>query len=304
MNFFHQRNMNIDKILNNTRMLKALTGLTKNEFLDLLVTFKQIWFEEANKKKRKRNVGGGRKGNIKDPQQKLFYILFYIKAYPTFDVAAFIFASSKTSTNRWTLEYLPLLEKVLKRKIVLPKKQIKSIDEFYSSFPGVKEVMIDGVERPIQRPKKDKNQRKNYSGKKKRHTRKNTIITDEKKNILYISPTKAGSIHDKRILDKENILTKIPPDVSILADTGYQGIDKYHPHVLLPKKKSKHNPLSNDDRAMNRLISSYRILVENAIAGMKRYNCLVQPLRNKRGIDDIFVRVCAGLWNFHLKMSY
>ena len=54
---------------------------------------------------------------------------------------------------------------------------------------------------------------------------------------------------------------------------------------------------------MNRLISSCRIVVENAIGGMKRYNCLVQNFRNKNGIDDTFVRVCAGLWNHHLNFS-
>ena len=160
MNFFNQKNMDIEKALNNPRLIKALIGMSKEEFLNLLPTFTQILIEEAESKKRKRKIGGGRKGNIKKPEQKLFYILFYLKAYPTFDVAAFIFGSSKTRTNQWTLNILPILEKTLKRKIVLPKKQLKSIDEFFNLFPGVKEVMIDGVERPIQRPKKNKKQKK------------------------------------------------------------------------------------------------------------------------------------------------
>lgn len=287
--------MNFKKILENSRMLKALTGLNKKEFLELLPTFIQIVEETANEKNRKRKYGGGRKGKIKDPRQKLFYILFYIKAYPTFDVAAFIFGSNKTSTNQWTLKILPLLEKTLKRKIVLPKRQLRSIDEFFRSFPGVREVMLDGVERPIQRPKKDKNQKKNYSGKKKRHTRKNTVIVDKNKRILYLSPSKAGKTHDKRMIDKENILSNIPSDISILADTGYLGIDKLHPNTLIPKKKPRGGFLTKEDKEMNKLISSVRIVVENAIGGMKRYRCVSDTYRNKKGIDDKFVNVCAGL---------
>jgi len=39
-------------------------------------------------------------------------------------------------------------------------------------------------------------QKKNYSGKKKMHTRKNLIISDEKRRICYLSPTVEGKKHD------------------------------------------------------------------------------------------------------------
>lgn len=90
--------MDIDKVLNNQRLSRALIGLSKASFLSLLPAFTQIVREQAESKERKRAIGGGRKGNIKEAKQKLFFILFYAKTYPTFDVAAFVFASSKSCT--------------------------------------------------------------------------------------------------------------------------------------------------------------------------------------------------------------
>lgn len=61
--------------------------------------------------------------------------------------------------------------------------------------------------------------------------------------------------------------------------------------------------LTEADKALNRLISSCRILVERAIGGMKRFRAVSNIYRNKQGWDDNLVYVTAGLWNFHLLMK-
>jgi hypothetical protein len=264
----------------------ALIGLTKEKFNKLLITFSQILEESLLSKKRKRKIGGGRKGNIKEARQKLFFILFYLKNYPTFDVCAFLFASSKTSTCDWQKEILPLLEKTLGRKLSLPKRQINSPEEFFALFPFAKEVMLDGVERPTIRSKKSKAQSKHYSGKRKRHTRKNLLLVDSKKNILLLTKTKHGRVHDKKMSDKNILATRIPEEVSLLVDTGFQGVQKQHLNTLIPKKKPKGGLLTEAEKAWNKLISSTRIVVEHAIGGMKRFGAASHIFRNKNGIDD------------------
>ena len=295
--------MNIDEVLNNARLVRAILGVTKKEFETLLPVFEQIIREHRESKKRKRAIGGGANGNIKSPRKKLFYILFYVKTYPTFDTAAFIFASSKSRTQQWTHDILPLLEKALGRKIVLPKRRINTPEEFFAAFPEVKEVMLDGVERPTIRSKKDKTQRKHYSGKKKRHARKNVIVADKNKRILILTPSKHGRIHDKKLADKFLLARRIPDEVAILADTGFQGLQHAHPNVLLPKKKPPRGFLTDEEKSMNRLISSVRMAVEHAIGGMKRFRCVSDVYRNKNGLDDRLVNVAAGLWNLHLQMA-
>jgi hypothetical protein len=141
-------------------MSRALIGLSKVKFEELLVTFTQILTDERNTHKRKRKIGGGRNGNIKSAEQKLFFILFYMKNYPTYDVCAFLFASSKTSTCDWVHDILPILKKTLKRELSLPKRQIRTPEEFFTLFPEAKEVMIDGLERPTVRSKNNKNSSK------------------------------------------------------------------------------------------------------------------------------------------------
>ena len=293
--------MDIDKVLRNPRMVRAVLGVSHAEFESLLKDFTQILRAFREQKKRERVIGGGSNGNIKSAQQKLFFILFYLRTYPTFDVAAYAFASSKSRTCFWVHSILPLLEKTLKRKVVLPTRRINSVEEFLATFPGVKEVMLDGVERPMVRSQKKKVQGKHYSGKKKRHTRKNVVVTDKSRRILVLTPSKHGRVHDKKLLDKS--VLHIPDDISILADTGFQGLQKQHPNSLIPAKKPRGGILTDAQKAMNRLISSTRIVVEHAIGGMKRFRAVSDIYRNKKGLDDRLVHVAAGLWNLHVQMA-
>jgi len=294
--------MDINKVLNNKRLIKAVLGVSKESFEKLLVTFTQILKEEAGLKKgRKRAYGGGSNGNIKAPRKKLFFILWYLKVYPTFDVAAYVFASSKSRTQGWSKNILPILEKTLKRKLVFPQRRINSVEEFFHLFPETKEVMLDGVERPTVRSQNTKTQNKHYSGKKKRHTRKNLVLVNKKKKILLITPTKHGKIHDKKLSDKNMLASRVPEDVSLIVDTGFQGVQKIHDNTFIPKKKPKGGYLTDDDKAWNRLISSVRIVVEHAIGGMKRFGAASHIFRNKNGMDDLFMSVCAGLWNLELE---
>ena len=75
---------------------------------------------------------------------KLFFILFYFKCYPTFDLAGILFDLDRSQTNRWMHRLQPILEEVLNQKMVLPMRQLRDVFEFIEHFPEVKEVIIDG----------------------------------------------------------------------------------------------------------------------------------------------------------------
>lgn len=296
--------INIDLAFKNNRLMKALTGMTNEEFNGLMPEFERVLLKHFDRNNRQRAVGGGRKGALITTKHKLFFILFYLKAYPTFDLAGFVFGVDRSQPCTWYPFLLEILEEVLKRKLSLPKRKIRSMEEFLQAFPEVKDIFIDGTERKTQRPKNSKKQKNQYSGKKKAHTRKNTIISTEKKRIILVSPTKNGKIHDKPQLEKEGTLDNIPTDVNIWVDKGYEGIKKLIKNgnqVLLPKKKPKNGELTPEEKEENKIISSIRITVEHAIGGLKRFRCLTDLYRNKNGIDDKFIAICAGLWNFHLQ---
>ena len=63
-------------------------------------------------------------------------------------------------------------------------------------------LMIDGTERPVERPITPVHRKAKYSGKKKRHAVLHQIITDDKKRILAVGPAQPGRQHDKRNYDE------------------------------------------------------------------------------------------------------
>ncbi len=171
--------------------MRATTGLSASEFNHLAKSFGQeieneghIRYErEVEQGNRKRKPGGGRIGNLRSASEKLFLILCYFKCYPTFDVLGLLFDLDRSNTCRNVQELTPILENVRGKKMVLPSREINSLDELFEIFPGVKDLFIDGTERQLQRPKDKAKQKKNYSGKKKAQTRKNIVITDKNKRI-------------------------------------------------------------------------------------------------------------------------
>ncbi len=298
--------MNIPKIMRNERSLKALTGLSKEEFNKLLITFEVVLNQvlRENSKASKRKFGGGAKGRLPDTQSKLFFILLYEKTYPTFDFIASIIDFDKSRAVRNTHSLLSVLEKALGRTRSLPKRRINNMEDFLKSFPEAKDLFVDAVERPVQRPRNQKKQRKLYSGKKKTHTKKTVVITDENRKILLATPTKSGRRHDKRIADKNSIFENIPETVTLWADTGFQGLLKQHTNTMMPAKASKGKPLTYEQKQENKTISGIRILVEHAIGGMKRFKAFADIFRNKIAfMEDQVMNIAAGLWNFHLECT-
>jgi hypothetical protein len=293
--------LRFEKVFKDERMMRGLTGLNLTEFETLLATFSTILLEIQSKKNRQRAVGGGCKGILCDARSKLFFILFYMKAYPTFDVAAFVFGTVRSVTFEWKSKLLPVLERALGRVVSLLKRQVRSVEEFLQLFPEVKDVFVDGTERPVQRPRKSKNLRRKYSGKKKKHTHKNTVLCDENSRILAVSPTKGGRIHDSKQLRKSGLIEQIPKDVAIWADKAYpKNLAKNGNTVMIPHKKPRKGELSKEQKAENRVISGLRMVVEHAIGGIKRFRCLTDTLRNKNGDDDEMIVVASALWNLHL----
>lgn len=74
-----------------------------------------------------------------------------------------------------------------KKNGMVPATTPEELGKILAQHPEVKDLFIDGVERSVTRSTKDKYQKRDYSGKKKRHMKKNIAITSEKL-ILAIGP--------------------------------------------------------------------------------------------------------------------
>lgn len=301
----YTESMNTKSIFSNVRLSKALIGMSSSQFEVLLPAFTESWKTiHAQIPNRIRRIGGGKKGKLPGMDDKLAFILLYLKCYPTFDLLAFLTGRERTRCCRSVQTLLPVLKMALGRNLVLPKRKISSPEEFFTLFPEAKEVFIDGTERRVEKPKNLKKRNKLYSGKKKTTTRKTVVVNDQNRRILIVTPTTSGRRHDKKIVDRHQLIHNIPKDMSIWTDSGFQGIQKQHDHVVMPSKATKHQPLTLEQKAENKLISSMRVISEHAIGGIKRLKAASDVYRNKLpNLDDTFTVLAAGLWNFHLQQT-
>lgn len=294
--------LDINRVFKNDRLMRALTGMNLAAFDQLLPSFTQA-YQAAHpiSIQRQRAPGGGRKANLEAMEDKLFFVLFYFKCYPTFDLAGILFDFDRSQANRWLHRLQPVLEAALEKEMVLPKRQLHSVAEFIRCFPDVERVILDGVERPIQRPQDKARQERTYSGKKKRNTRKHIGLSDQDKQILLLTPAKDGSFHDKNILDNSVIAEHIPIDVPIQIDLGFKGMEDEYENIEIPIKKPKGEELSKEQKEENRAFNGERVVVEHAFGGIKRYKAAADIYRNrKQDFDDHLMVTAAGLWNFYL----
>lgn len=273
--------------------------------MGLLKRFSPIAERVHYKKNRKRKAGGGRTHTLETSEQKLFFMLFYMKCYPTFDQAGFFYGVDRSQTNRWVDSMRKALEKALGKALVLPKRKIRGLKEFLEKFPEVRELIIDGTERPIQRPAKSKKQKARYSGKKKRHTQKNIVMVSRGKEILLVGPTENGKEHDYTLLKKIHLPEHIPKKLKTYVDLGFKGIDKDYPlNIRIPLRKPRTSELTKKQRKFNKKVSRFRVKCENALAGVKRLRCITDVCRNRNEqLKDHLFWLSCGLWNFHLKVA-
>jgi len=156
--------------------MKSTTGLSASEFNHLAKSFGQevenegqIRYErEVELGNRERKPGGGRIGNLIGASEKLFFILFYFKCYPTFDVLGLLFDLDRSNTCRNVQKLTPIWENVLGKKMVLPSRKINSLDELFEIFQGVKDLFIDGTERRFKDLRIKRSKRKTTPARKRR----------------------------------------------------------------------------------------------------------------------------------------
>lgn len=89
----------------------------------------------------------------------------------------------------------------------------------------------------------------------------------------------------------------------IQVDTGYQGLQKLHSNTDIPKKKTKKQPLSEEDKKGNRNISSQRVLIENIIRELKIFRIVAEKYRNRRKRFGIRVNMIAAIYNRSLDLN-
>jgi len=126
------------------------------------------------------------------------------------------------------------------------------------------------------------------------------VVVDKKTRKIICTAFGAGKQHDFRLFKESK--THIHPKTLAETDTGYVGIKKIHANSILPKKKTKKKPLTAEDKASNRKISSERVSNEHAIGFIKRFKILSERYRNRRKRFGLRFNLIAGICNFDMEI--
>lgn len=218
----------------------------------------------APERKRRFITRDGRPSQMK-PIHKLLMTLLYLRYNTLATVVGQMFGFSADSFEK---NALPEVLAVLKE--LFPAARWEAVRRHRNEKwnpDSVDKIIVDSFEIPIPRPSLNDRQKRVYLGKKKRHTLKTQIITDQKGKILDINSRHRGSKADVKIWNE----TKLPEELNEkpkLGDKAYLGAAK---PTQIPKKKPKGGELSEEEKAANKQISQERIYVEHSIRKVKGF---------------------------------
>jgi len=275
-----------------TMKYEASKDLSAPEFKRLFgvqrETFNQMstLMREAAKNKGK----GGVKAKL-SPENQVLVTLQYWREYRTY------FHISKD----WEVSESTVCRVVKKVENVL----IKS-DKFHlagkkllwsENAPTV--VAVDVTESKVERPQR--RQKGFYSGKKKHHALKAQLLVDLTNHSIICTAYGHGKQHDFHLFKASKI--HLNKQTQVLADKGYQGLQKLHPNSQILIKKPKGGSLSADDKRFNRLLARQRIVIEHVNRRLKIFKILSERYRNRRRRFGLRCNLIAAIYNFELSLS-
>jgi hypothetical protein len=241
----------IDYIHKYPHRSKKILGISYKQFLQLV---QQASLRQNQQRSRLEQTkirinapGGGRKP-ILSTEDGVGLCLFYLRHLPTFEILGLQFGISKTSANsvfHYWLKFLPeILPASLLEQVKNQVNDYEMVQEILQEF----ELLVDSTEQHRQRPGDYKEQKKFYSGKKKKHTFKNQlIILPEAQDIVDVIVGKPGSSSDINLLREQQ--KKFAAHQQFKGDKGYIGEER----VATPHKKPKNRELSETQKQENKV---------------------------------------------------
>jgi hypothetical protein len=283
----------------------SVTGLRVAEFDELLANvlpqYANYEQQRLERLDRQRAVGAGHPFELNERDHILLTVI-WLRVYPTHEVLGYLFGVSDSTVSRLIRRVLPVLEHAGRDTMRMPdpgKKRRRTLDDLLHDTPELA-VVIDSFEQRVQRPRDRDEADRYYSGKKKQHTLKSQVAVDETTGQgVDVSESVRGPTADLTLLEQSQLLDRLPPGVGGMGDLAYLGIDKLHPEGLgaAPRRKPRGQPRPAEDVAYNTAFSRRRIIVENTIGRMRRYQSITQTDRNHRQWHTPRVVAIAGLIN-------
>lgn len=127
------------------------------------------------------------------------------------------------------------------------------------------------------------------------------LVTNKDSREILSSFCAKGKSHDFDIFKKSK--TKLPKPTNLLADSGYQGIEKLHQNASIPLKKPKGGSLTAEQKTYNRIVARKRVFCEGIFGLIKRSKIFSTPYRNRRNRFVLRFNLACAIHNLELSMA-
>lgn len=240
---------NYARLSQKAKQFLALTGMTGEEFDVLLPIFRNAFlihmqtYRLEGKKRQKRSYVTYSNCPLARIEDKLLFILMYLRKATTQDIFGEVFGMPQPVANKWIHGLHPCSRTALTVLGAMPARTAK---ELKLLVPERQVYFQDGTERAIPRPSDQELQRLFYSGKRKNHTIKNVVIINEQCKIVLLTPTCEGKKNDKKVSDEADF--SLPSGSCLYQDTGFQGFALEDVVSIQPKKKPRGKELSQAEK--------------------------------------------------------
>ena len=283
----------LEYIRQHPKLAKQLIGLNLTQLDQLIST--AIAIDEQRKKQaelqkvRVNKKGAGRTKNL-SPDEEICLTLFYLRQMPIFEVLAMMFDISRTSSNDIFHYWLSILRDLLPSSLLEEWEKGDEDDEFLKELLTEHQLLVDTMEQPRERPLDYEEQKKYFSGKKKKHTFKNQIISlPLGTDIVDAVIGERGPAADVNLLRKQQ--ANFSSQQTFEGDKAYIGAER----TKTPQKKPPKKELTTTQKDENKKISQERIYVEHLIRIIKIFRVASERFRLHPSSYQKVIRVICGL---------
>lgn len=297
-----------DRLCTRPAVFPALTGVTREEFDRLSGDFAaadRTRRAAATRTKRggrplARAAGAGHPFAL-DDRTRLAMALAWLRVYPTYEVLGWLFGLDKSNAWHNVRDVLAVLETLAAFPFERPaadRRKLDTVGAVMDAFPQVR-LVVDAKEQPCRRPRDGDKQKPFYSGKRKDHTVKTQVACRPDGRVGAVSDSVPGATHDLTLLRQTNLLGNLDAGAGegAMFDKGYVGVRGDVPGlpVVIPAKAARGRPLTDEQKAANKVVSRYRVVVEHVMAQLNRFQALRQAFRSLFDKHTQVVRVVAAL---------
>lgn len=211
-----------------------------------------------------------------------------------FELSKFFNVSPTTVSNIF-ITWVNFIYQLWTRINIWPSKEMVQyyMPESFKHYDNNVRVILDGTEINVQKPKNPKSQQASWSSYKHANTLKILVGATPGGLLSYCSDAYAGSVSDRQIVERSDLMTKCQSGDSILADRGFTIQDMFanrNVTVKIPTFLKGKSQLPGLTLIKDRELANKRVHIERIIGLTKTYKIL------KNDLDHSYIPIATKIF--------